>query len=344
MNQILSNHDKEPRNNRSNNNNNYRTNTGNRHSNANNYRYSNHNANRRNYNNYTPNRHYYDNYGKGNIKTVIRVFSVLIIIFAIAIITQSVLALNSNEWKPKDHPKVTMDKMGKEVTIGVLTENPIKELIYKWNDGEETTVSGNGTVKMEHIVDLPNGNNILNVYVIDYYGNKTYYQNQFIYESMDQVKPTIDLAKTGNKLKITAKDETKMLYLIYQWNDEEQIRTDVEDNEKEISVEIEVRKGQNNLTLIAVDGEENKAQRVEKIIGDVKPTLTLTAEGKNVVINAKDDEGIEKIEVTIDDKKEEQEVNQKEITAKVPITPGRHKLKIVVTNVNLQQIFKRGIY
>lgn len=338
MNQILSNHDKD-KNNR--NNNNYNPNMGHKYNNGNNYGHVSHNTNRNHYNNrVVTNKHYYDNYGKGNIKTVIRVFAIISILFGIVIITQSALALNSKEWRPKDHPQVTMDKMGKEVTIGVLTENPIKEIRYKWNDGEETTIEGNGTVKFEHVVDLPNGNNILNVYVIDYYGNKTYYQNQFIYESMDQIKPSIDLAKTGSKLKITAKDETKMLYLIYQWNDEAQIRTDAHEGENEISVEIEVKQGQNTLTIIAVDGEENKAQRIEKIIGDVKPTLILTAEGNNVVINAKDDEGIEKIEVTIDDKKQEQEVNQKEITAKVPITQGRHRLKIVVTNVNGLQAIK----
>ena len=206
------------------------------------------------------------NYQKSDIRKVIMIFSVILIVMGCALIGKSVYAFSVSKNKLKDTPEVSTDKMGKEVTITINTQYPIKEFSYKWNSGEETKIEGNQTVSISKTIDIPNGNNVLKIAVIDCYGNKTEYMKQYIYESTDTEKPTIEIAKVGNKLKITATDETKIAYMTYSWNDEEPERVDAkEDQDKEIVAEIDVPKGESKLYVTAVDGEDNKQTRSEKI-------------------------------------------------------------------------------
>ena len=186
-------------------------------------------------------------------------------------------------------------------------------------------------------IDIPNGNNILNIIVIDEDGNKSYFKKQYIYVSNDTGKPEINIETVDGKLKITATDDTKMAYISYRWNDNAETKIDAETDEKEISEEIEVESGTNKLTVVAVDAEGNQAERVENIIGDLKPDVTLSVQNNVLNINAKDDEGISKILVDIDGNTTDsgdKPINQKEVNATVNIEKGNHTIQVVVTNVN----------
>ena len=274
---------------------------------------------------------------KAEIETIIKIFAIIIIVFGITLIGKSTYGIILNTPKQKDNPQVNMEKMGSKVTLTVTTEKPIKELSFKWNDGEATTVQGDGTVNINQTISIPNGNNILKLTIIDYYNNKTYYQNQYIRESSDDTEPTIELSISGTKLKVLAKDETEISYMTYSWNDGENVRVDAEKGAKEISKEIDVQKGQNKLTVSAYDSEENKATRTETIVGANKPTFTISTEEGNIVIAAKDNDGIKKITVTVDDKTTDSgdtSINKTELTAKMPISSGTHTIKVTVTNIN----------
>ncbi|MBR3325677.1 MAG: hypothetical protein IKG14_06540 [Clostridia bacterium] len=362
MNQILRDHnnnssERNNRRNQQNNRYNNYNNNGYNNNNNNNYGYNNNNYNNNfnnningNYFNYKPyqpvvtnnrrNEDYYNkkyNRNKASIETIARVFSILLLLFGMAIIAQSAVALTSSENKPKDIPQVNIEKMGKEVSITVKTSQPTKQIEYWWNDEEKKRLEGSETTTVTQTVDVPNGNNILNIMVEDYYGNKTYYNKQYIYESTDVIKPVVEIAITGVKLRIRASDETKLAYLEYSWNDEEPITVNVTEEQNEIELEIDVKQGQNQLKVTAVDIEGNKTERTEKIIGDTKPEVSLRTEGTNIVVDAKDDEGISKILVTIDGEEKdsgEDPVDQKEVSAKIPVPIGTHEIKATVTNVN----------
>ena len=116
------------------------------------------------------------NYGrpsnKANIVSIARVFSILIIIFGIVLIGDATYGIIGSRPTVKDQVQVTANAIGTEVTIRAVGSMPIQSLTYRWGQGEETTVSGNGTVELETKVQIPTGNNILNMSVIDYYGNK----------------------------------------------------------------------------------------------------------------------------------------------------------------------------
>ena len=275
---------------------------------------------------------------KADIESVMKFFAISCIIIGTIIAGKSVYALTFGRTKPQDTPQVKTEKMGKEVTITISTQYPIKEFKYRWNDGEETEIKGNQTVDISKTIDIPNGNNILNIIVIDYYGNKTEYQKNYLYESTDVIKPTIKFEKVGTKLRIIANDDTALLYMTYQWNDEEPTRIDATESEKELTREIEVEKGRGKLTVVAVDKEENKETVTRTIVGANKPTFTIDAEQNNLVVKAKDDEGIESISIFVDGEEKKFEGNkEKEVTAKVEIQQGTHMIKVVVTSINAQE-------
>ena len=282
------------------------------------------------------------NYGrpsdKANIVSIVRVFCILIILFGFTLIGDATYGIISSKPKLEDAINVTANSIGSNVTIKAVGNMPIQSLNYRWNQGEETTIQGNGTVELEATVQIPTGNNILNMSVIDYYGNKTEYQKQYINEQNDASKPTIEISVSGNMLNITATDETEMSYLTYSWNNGTPTRVDIYETATDKTVlkaSIEVLKGENTLSIVAVDTEGNTATRTEKIKGANKPTFTVSADGTNLVINAKDDEGINKIEITVDGVTSEAAVdNLKEVQANLPITPGAHTITITVTNIN----------
>lgn len=280
----------------------------------------------------------YSKSGKADIKKVLVVFSILCIVFGLSLIGKSVYAITLTNKGEADTPIVSIDKRGKEIKLSVKSNNPIKEIKYRWNKENETIISGNGTNTNDATITIPRGNNILNITIVDYIGHETYYQKQYIYESNDENKPTIDLEVNGDKLKIVAKDDQKISYITYKWNDDEEKRVDAtDDSSKEIDTEIDVEHGENTITITAVDAEENETTINKKVIGDTKPEVNVYVQDNNVVVEAKDDEGINKVSITVDGDTMDSgdtPINQKEITVKRPISQGTHSIKVVVTNLN----------
>lgn len=339
MNQILSNHDKnsEKKRNYNDKNYNYRNNLSSTHTkrNQSHINYHDRNSERKRLNQQYKRDNYYNKKQKAEIVKIARVFAIVVLVYGIAMIGQSVYALNSSQYRPKDKVVVSIDKMGKEVSIIASAVKPIKEIKYRWNDGEETKIQGKERNKIEQTIDAPNGNNTLIIIVTDYYGNRTSYQRQFLYESKDSIKPNIETSVSGTKITLTISDETKLAYITYKWNDEAETRYDVPNGQKLVTLEIEVMQGKNTFTINAVDNDDNKTTFSKLIIGDTKPEVSILTEGNNVIVKAKDDEGIAKLEIKIDDEVSEEETgNNTEINAKIPVSAGTHDIKATVINVN----------
>ena len=272
---------------------------------------------------------------KADIAKVIRIFCILIIVFGIVLIAQSAYAMISKTEKKLDKVEVFKEQMGKETKIIVESDNPIKQFSYRWNDGVPTDLDGNGTVKFETVIQIPN--NILRMTITDSNGSKQNFFERYIYESSDIVKPVIDISAIGTKLNITATDDVEMSYITVSWNDEEATRIEAEEDEsKTINVEVEVPEGQNKLTIVASDKEGNRETRTENIVGDTKPELTVTKDGQgNLVIKATDDEGIVKLTATVDGQTYDAgDINLKEINSKLPVGSGTHNISVTATNVN----------
>ena len=254
--------------------------------------------------------------GSSGSDKVTRVFALILICFAICLAGVGIYNLMSNKSKKEPTPmannaKITVKKTqsskepGKEVIlIQVSHDKVIKKMIYSWDSEKETTLQGEDKSTMEREIPLYQGTHTLNIKVVDVEGVETMHQEVVESETgEDQIAPEISLSITEQKkLKITAKDETEISYVTYRWNDEEEIRVDVsEEDKKKIEFEIDILKGKNDIVVIAVDANNRASTETQSFTGVTKPdvTVTIAPDKKSVEIKCFHENGIKKIDLKI---------------------------------------------
>lgn len=118
----------------------------------------------------------------------------------------------------------------------------------------------------------------------------------------DTEPPKIELLLSGETIKIVATDETQIHYIEYRWNGEEP-ETIVADegNQKEIQALVNIYQGTNTLEVTAVDASGNVETKTQSFHGKIRPTVELfvNESGDGVIIRAYCEDGISKIEYTV---------------------------------------------
>ena len=203
------------------------------------------------------------NGGPANIKTVVRVFAIVMLMFGIFMIgTGSYAIYRDNEANNSEITKpVITEQLNEEGTAVVLTvthDKEIDRIEYSWNNGETQTITGNGRKYIEQEIEIPGGTNTLNVKAIDTQGQEISTQREFTTEEI------INLL-SENKLKITAESETQIAYMTYRWDEEEEQRIDI--NAKTVDQEIDVPMGTHNITVILVDVNNETTTKEQKVMG-----------------------------------------------------------------------------
>ncbi len=243
------------------------------------------------------------NKSKGS-DSIVRVFAILLIIFAIALIGVVGYNILSNKTEiNKENQQATKANISVEVkeakvTMKVVHDKKIQKLIYSWNTSSERTIKGSEKY-MEETIEVPAGDNTLHIKVIDEMGTETIYDEEISSDKgVDIINPVIKLEVTNEKkLKITVTDETVLDFMTYRWNEEEEKTVYAEEGSKEIVTEIEILKGENDLTIVAVDGSSNTTTETKKFTGLTKPevVVTLSADGSSINISATHENGIESV-------------------------------------------------
>ena len=255
--------------------------------------------------------------GSSGSDKVTRVFALILICFAICLAGVGIYNLMGNKTKTEaptssaTQAKITVEKTistkeeNKEVIlIKVSHDKVIKKLIYSWDSDKETTLQGEEKSTMEREIPLYQGTHTLNIKVVDIDGVETMHQETIESETgEDQIAPEIKLSVTDEKkLKITATDETEISYVTYRWNDEEEIRVDVsEEDKKKIEFEIDILKGKNDIVVIAVAANNRVTTEPQSFTGVTKPdvTVTISADKKAVEIKCFHENGIKEIGLNI---------------------------------------------
>lgn len=239
------------------------------------------------------------------IKKVIKFFGISLIALGVVMIGHGTYAKIKNLEYEKTMmnavPVASIEKSGQNLVIKVNHSKAIDKIEYNWNGEPNKVINGNNRNNIEETVELPAGNNIFNLVITDIAGKTTTYNKEFSVESgRDITKPNITLSIEGNYIRITATDETALSYVTYRWNDEEekQLTPDGVDNAK-IEESIEILKGQNKLTVIAVDSSNNTSTKEETFEGRVKPTVEVYVDGDSFLIIAKSEAKIQKIDYNL---------------------------------------------
>lgn len=281
--------------------------------------------------------------------TIVRVFAVLIACFAICLVAGGIYGVHKNKKTVAEAPAapteavISVEQGETTAKILVSHDKAIEKLIYSWDSGKENNVKGTGEASMEAEVPLLAGTHTLTVKVTDIDGVEATYQEEITSETgEDKIYPVIDMGVTDQKkLKITATDETAIDFVTYRWNDEEEVKIEVSENDdKKIEFEIDILKGKNDLLIVAVDKNNNSTTETKTFTGVTKPDITITigTDKKSGDVKVFHENGIKDITLKINDMDYNvaiTEENPIEVTFPLPeLSIGTNKILVTATSVD----------
>lgn len=281
--------------------------------------------------------------GPLEINTVLRIFAILCIVFGCVLVGEASFAMLNQEDTIQSIPLVEIAQEGDSLFIKVKHDKLIDKIIYSWNGNAQIVLQGKGRMELEEIITIPmTGTNVLDLKVIDIAGKTVNYNKTYELEEGDVIKPEIELLVEGSKVKIVAKDETQLDYITYYWNAEDETTVNVrEESLKQIEEKIDILKGENTLTIIAVDKAGNETIKEQTFKGVKKPVVELARDGEELIIKVTDEEGIQKIEFNLngedystDPNNTGTALNMKEVEIRQKLTSGENKITIKVYNIS----------
>lgn len=279
------------------------------------------------------------NSGPIEIANIVKFFAIILIIFGLSFIGQGSYAIykESKGKNTKNLPTVSMERVNDTVIIKANSSYKIENLIYSWNEAEETKLSVDDNYIEEEVI-LPIENSILNVKIEEENGRTVKYKKEFIIEGLDIAQPSIEITEenTAGNIKITATDETQMAYITYKVNDEEEIRIDKSETEdKVMNYILKLPRGENKVTITAADTSGNIGTLEKTIIVSGKTSMNLKVENGKLVIIVEDPDGIKDIDINLNGVSyTAKDINKKGVRIPLDIVEGTNTVRITITNVN----------
>lgn len=252
-----------------------------------------------------------------DIKKIIIFFSIVILVFGIAIgAVFGYRLLKNNKEEDNKVSKLEIELKDSEDSENVIiiadSEVGIDKIIYSWNDEEKIIEELNGKTELEKLVEKPYGENDLKVKVIDINENEieksqTFFREEILGDgdetqnSSEKVEISTSIVEEENakRIKISAKSESPMKYLTYKWNNEEPIKIKAEGEEKVIETTIDVLRGNNKLTIGAEDNEGNTNSIDKNFDGRLKPEIYVITRDDKLYMKISHDMGFNKIQFSI---------------------------------------------
>ena len=282
--------------------------------------------------------------GPLEVKTVLRIFAVIIIVFGIILIGKASFGLlNKEEETSGKIPSIEVSQTGAKLNLVVTHDKQIDKITYMWNnETPETVLQGRGRNNISETIDLPMGINILNLKVVDISGKTATYNKQYSLQNGDVIGPEIELEQDGSKVKIIARDETALDYIEYYWNEEDSTKVEATDlSPKQVEERIQILKGVNTLYIVAVDKAGNETVKEQPYKGTTKPAVSVTLDGTTAVMKISDVEGVQKLEYELngtqystDPENTGASLNIKEFEYRQELVSGQNKLVIRVYNIS----------
>ena len=277
--------------------------------------------------------------GPIELDKILKFFCITILIFGVFMIGSGSYSMYQNSKVANLSAKPTIElkeTSATEITIQITHNKELSKVSYNWNDEENIEIECAGKKKVEETVQIPAGENNINIYAIDINGQETTFSKPYTIEG----DITINIDEAGvNKVKVTAEGKEQLSYMTYRWDNEEETKIDINDTKTEQI--IEVPKGLHTLTVIFVDNNNNTQTKKQEVKGVQKPKLEVTTDGaENFIIKASDEEGIKRVEFIINETdKNMLNLDQvlpleerKEFEYKYPLHDGENKLEVRVYN------------
>ena len=272
---------------------------------------------------------------KANIKSVIIFFSIALILFGIIIIISGVFSMIKNKDKNNEgnnqgnaiteiKPTIDIVQGDTKLEATISGTEEILEVSYKWTNQDAVIVNGEGRDKISLDIDIPAGNNKIEIIATGISGGVERLENE--YTGSEASKPTIGINQNEDEsLKLTCQNEIKIKSISYYYDNNEPIKNDINDTKAEFT--IEGLEGKHSLTII-IEDENGTITKETKDIH--KPTLSIKTDTKNFLIHAENEKGIEKIYINLNNNEQTIEVNDTKYDGIIPVESGENKLIVTV--------------
>ena len=276
------------------------------------------------------------------IKPIIKFFIVIIILFALIIISHGVYNIIYNK-NLSDNingaPILNAEQNGSSVILTIEYKKGIDKIIYHWNNGEEAILQTTGKNKVQQEIPLPIGTNTLNISVIDVNGKMTRYEpKQFVFDSsIDSNKPQIEIVKGSGigTIKMIVTDDKAIKSVTYQWSEDDVMTPEVPEGATSFELELAAKEGERTLTIIAIDTSDNEEKVTKTIKGSKKPELSVLKDGGYLIINATDDDKISKLEYDFNGQTNVIEnIDQAQYEYRLELVSGENYVIVTATDID----------
>lgn len=287
--------------------------------------------------------------GKDNKKTM-KIFAIALGIFAIVaiIIAVGIFYITNNKQAQlpaitDDKPQILMEEKEETVEVTATYKDNLDKLIYTWGEGTDQVIPGTGINTITASINKPIGKNILKIKVIAQDQTEAYQEKEYEQEKgPDLEKPRITFETTDTKkLKISVMDNVGIKSFEYYWNEDEPTEVTSAVGRTEASIEVEIKKGKNKITVKVVDESDNSIIEEKEYTGVELPTITLylTQDLKTAIATIKHERGISEV-VSILNNKEDKRVYEgdmikSEVKLEISLEPGvTNIIEIKATSVD----------
>ena len=278
---------------------------------------------------------------KSGIHSILTVFAVILMIFGLGLTSSGgyefYKSLSNNVYNnivssSSSKPVITIEReSASTINIVVTHDKAIANVTYTINDEEPVQIDGNNKTEIKQEVELPVGSSTINITAKDINGISSSYESKTEVEE----KPTITLEQVEGKIKATVTSKINIDHIMYYWDENESDAKQFTVNDIKTETLIDVLEGTHTLNVVAVDANGNKTTKQQKVIGDNKPELEIKTNGKVFRIISSDDEGLAKIEYSLNSGEvQTEEINQKEYQKDLELSDGKNTLTVTVYNSN----------
>lgn len=260
---------------------------------------------------------------KENAKTLLKVFTIIMILFAMALSIYAVYSLiqnkklqeTNNALNPKETIKINIEEINGKIKFSINSENEIDKVVYLWNDDieKEQLIQGEGRKEIvQENIEIPKGDNRFKVSVIDKKGNKKFAEKEFKQAKGNDInKPVINFKLNGNLIELDITDDVGIQDVKYKWEDETEEKTAVppNDNKKQLKLQFTTKEGERVLKVTATDTSGNSETVRKNFVGLSTPKIKLsqTSDRTSLEIEVEHSVGISKVEYSINGKQYKRE-------------------------------------
>ena len=199
-------------------------------------------------------------------------------------------------------PVVYFDRIGNEIAIRVEYQSGIQKVAYYWEETNRTEEDMSTLVRtdFQKMIPIESGMSTLTVEVTDSRGNIGTFRKTV-------TNLEINLVSNGSQIEIVALNDNGLEHIIFWLNDGEEttIENDPLNPEKIDMIinisDLELERGDNILTVIAVDLEGNEIEETQTFQGQHVPIITGRISDGRLYLEITHEMGFERIEIFLND-------------------------------------------